>query len=269
MLLRQPLRCFPSFTARLLTPRLSPLALSVYPKLRRSESTVANSNTSSPHVTITPDQIVYRGPLTPTFKRIKAFSIGSLSLCITMAPVIFAVESNLPWSARAFLVGTAVGTSSASTLVIAWASRSYVTAMRVKTSPTDGEVQSTELTTLTMFLRPRITRVYDPLFLVPVDPPSSFAKLELPELVLLPPHLRDTLPAPGTEETVAETTDAQNRVLGRWIVRWGENGEGSCYAQGTVIRQFNVHMELLPQVTLTTETAVEEASAGPTISSTA
>jgi hypothetical protein len=78
--------------------------------------------------------------------------------------------------------------------------------------------------------------VYDPLFVVPIDPPSGFAKWELAQLVLLPPHLRDAPPAPGTEETVAETTDVQNRVLGRWVVRWGENGEGTCHEEGSVVR---------------------------------
>jgi hypothetical protein len=71
----------------------------------------------------------------------------------------------------------------------------------------------------------------------------------------------------GTQETVAETTDHTGKVIGRWIVTWGENGEGVCHEAGTVIRcvpecwlyvsafnsvsnscvfrYFNVHEELL------------------------
>ncbi|KAF8178681.1 hypothetical protein K438DRAFT_1844225 [Mycena galopus ATCC 62051] len=241
MLLRQSLRCFSSPSARLFAPHLLP-ALSLSPISRR-ESTVA----TFPHVSISPDNVVYRGPLTATFKRLKLFSLSSLTLCLTMAPVMFAIETNLPWTARVFLAGTAVGTSFVSTALIAWAGRSYVTALRFTKSPTNDAIEQAELTTLTLRLRPRITRVYDPLFVVPLDPPSGFAKWELAQLVLLPPHLRATLPAPGTEETVAETTDARNRVLGRWVVRWGENGEGACHEVGRVVRYFNVHEELLPR----------------------
>jgi len=50
---------------------------------------------------------------------------------------------------------------------------------------------------------------------------------------------------PGAEETVAETLDGSGRVLGRWIVTWAENGEGSCRAEGRVETHFNVHEELL------------------------
>ncbi|KAJ7270044.1 hypothetical protein B0H12DRAFT_822152 [Mycena haematopus] len=243
MLLRQSLRCFPVGSTRLFSPRL-PAVLAVHP-FSRSEATVA----TFPHVSISPDKVVYRGPLTATFKRLKVFSLSSLTLCLTMAPVMFAIETSLPFSARVFLAATAVGTSCVSTAVIAWAGRSYVTALRLTKSPTTDEIEQVELTTLTLRLRPRITRVFDPLFVVPIDPPSGFAKWELAQLVLLPPDMRATPPAPGTEETVAETTDAHNRVLGRWVVRWGENGEGACREEGRVVRYFNVHEELLPRFT--------------------
>lgn len=41
---------------------------------------------------------------------------------------------------------------------------------------------------------------------------------------------------PGQEETVAETMDKNGRVLGRWVVTWGEGGEGICHQVGSVIR---------------------------------
>ncbi|KAJ6491805.1 hypothetical protein C8R47DRAFT_926440, partial [Mycena vitilis] len=177
---------------------------------------------------------LYRGPMTATFKRLKVFSLSSLSLCITMAPLMFAVETNLPWSARAFLAATAIGTSTVSTALIAWAGRSYVTALRLTKTPANDAIEQLEITTLTLRLKPRITRVYDPLFVVRSERP--FAKWELADLVLLSPNLRATQPAPGQEETVAETTDAKGRVLGRWVVRWAENGEGACREEGRVVR---------------------------------
>ncbi|KAJ7503023.1 hypothetical protein B0H11DRAFT_1711404 [Mycena galericulata] len=158
-----------------------------------------------------------------------------------MAPLMFAVETNLPISARVCLAAIAVGTSSVSTALIAWVGRSYVTALRLTKAPSDNTIEQLEVTTLTLTLQPRITRVFDPTFVVPTTRP--FAKWELAQLVLLPPDLRNT--TAGQEETVAETVDAKGHVLGRWVVRWGEGGEGACHEVGTVVRYFNVHEELL------------------------
>jgi hypothetical protein len=41
---------------------------------------------------------------------------------------------------------------------------------------------------------------------------------------------------PGQEETVAETRDKDGNTLGRWVVTWGENGEGTCREIGHVVR---------------------------------
>jgi hypothetical protein len=87
---------------------------------------------------------------------------------------MFCIESNLPWSARAFLVGTAIGTSSVSTAVIAWAGRSYVTALRLTKSPKTDAVEQVELTTWNLLLQPRITRVRCA-FLHPLSPKLSIA----------------------------------------------------------------------------------------------
>jgi hypothetical protein len=73
--------------------------------------------------------------------------------------------------------------------------------------------------------------VYDPAFLG--DTSRAFARWELARSVQLPPEDAGGV-RPGEEETVAETLDAAGNVLGRWIVTWGENGEGSCRAEGYV-----------------------------------
>lgn len=41
---------------------------------------------------------------------------------------------------------------------------------------------------------------------------------------------------PGKEETVAETMDKTGAVVGRWIVKWEENGTGTCRQVGSVVR---------------------------------
>lgn len=157
MLPRRSLRCCPQQTR---FPFCKPRLLSAVHSIPRPESTLASPLTSDVHpVSVSPDKVLYQGPLTATFKRLKLFSLSSLSLSVSMAPLMFAVETNLPWSARAFLAGTAVSTSAVSTALIAWAGRSYVTALRVTKAPADDAIEQLEITTMTFRLRPRITRV--------------------------------------------------------------------------------------------------------------
>ncbi|KAF7323319.1 hypothetical protein HMN09_00112700 [Mycena chlorophos] len=226
--------------------RTRPLSFALFS--RRHETTAAS-------VSVQPDKVLYRGPLTNTFRRLKIFSLSSLSLVTTMAPLMFVVESNLPMTARAFLASTALATSGVSTSLIGWAGRSYVTTLRIAKNPKTDRVQEIEATTYTLTLQPRITKIYDPAFTTRCSRP--FAKWELLELVLLPSEMRSgsAAPTPGSEETVAETFDAKGNVVGRWIVRWGEGGEGNCRGEGQIIRYFNVHEELLPPVTEDTSTS--------------
>ena len=44
-------------------------------------------------------------------------------------------------------------------------------------------------------------------------------------------------PAPGEEETIAETMNQKGKIIGRWVVEWKENGLGVCHQVGHVIRQ--------------------------------
>jgi hypothetical protein len=193
--------------------------------------------------------LIYVGPLTQTFRRLKIFSLSSLVLASSLSPFIFIVESSLPSTARVALATTALATSGVSTALVAWCGRPYVTALRsLATTPspsTSSETQETttthshnenvpagiEMTTLTLTLSPLTTRVYDPTFLC--DTTRAFARWELARSVQLPPE--DAVGVrPGAEETVAETLGGAGNVLGRWIVTWGENGEGSCRAEGRV-----------------------------------
>ena len=86
-------------------------------------------------------------------------------------------------------------------------------------------------------MKPRITKVYDAGFLVPANRP--FATWELAEAFRMPPaeaeHERKHGLLPR-EETVAETFDFAGRVVGRWIVKWDENGAGSCREVGRIQR---------------------------------
>jgi len=220
-----------------------------------SLSTVSKAEAARPSSDYDDPTVTYVGPLTQTFRRLKIFSLSSLALAGTLSPFIFIVESSLPPTARVALAATALATSGVSTALVAWCGKPYVTTLRRLSSPTPTQQQQhtthshnenapagIELTTLTLALTPRTTRVYDPAFLG--DATRAFARWELAQSVLLPPEDAAAV-RPGEEETVAETLDSAGKVLGRWIVTWGENGEGSCRAEGRVQTHFNVHEELL------------------------
>lgn len=184
-------------------------------------------------------QVCYHGPLTQTFRRLKLFSLSSLALSSVMTPFIFIVESSLPISARLILAATALGTSSISTVLVGWAGAPYVVTLRRLLPAENGGIDGIEMTTLTLTLSKLTTRVYDTDFLV--DTRRPFAKWELPKEVQLPSPSEDATMAakagpPGEVETVAETLDSKNEVIGRWVVKWGEGGTGSCSAVGKVVR---------------------------------
>lgn len=200
--------------------------------------------------------VLYEGPLSTTFRRLKMFSLSSLSLSFAMAPIILTVTSTLPTQARIALAGTAVLTSGISTAMVAWAGRPYVVALRrlggaphtEGHTPNDHTPSHNELTpsgvefeTLTITMRTLRTRVYDPVFLA--DTRRPFAKWELAVIVQLPEaEAREV--QPGMEETVAETFDKDGKVMGSWIVKWGENGEGICRGQGWIVRYAGFYLLL-------------------------
>jgi len=238
----------------------SPATASLSTASTARNPTKSNDKDVDPGTDASSSSLIYVGPLTQTFRRLKIFSLSSLALASSLSPLIFIVESSLPSTARVALATTALATSGVSTALVAWCGRPYVTALRnlaTTTTPpphpspssTTSETQhrqqeqatthshnenvpaGIELTTLTLTLCPLTTRVYDPAFLC--DTTRAFARWELAKSVQLPPE--DAVGVrPGSKETVAETLGSAGNVLGRWIVTWGENGEGSCRAEGRV-----------------------------------
>lgn len=64
------------------------------------------------------------------------------------------------------------------------------------------------------------------------------AKWELADSIVVSPNKQELAarPLPGVEETVAETRDKNGTIIGRWVVKWGENGQGTCHQVGRVVR---------------------------------
>lgn len=62
--------------------------------------------------------LIYDAPLASTFRKLKIFSLSSLTLSCSMAPLIFIIESQIPVFARTCLAFLAVSTSGVSTGLI-------------------------------------------------------------------------------------------------------------------------------------------------------
>lgn len=111
------------------------------------------STNTSPSVE---EKRVYKAPLENSLYKIKIFSLSSLALSTTLSPVMFIVESSLPFVPRLALAATAIGTSALSTAVITYATKPYAVKFRTL-EPAEGG--ALEFTTYNAFLQPRITRV--------------------------------------------------------------------------------------------------------------
>ncbi|KAE9400636.1 hypothetical protein BT96DRAFT_764337, partial [Gymnopus androsaceus JB14] len=179
---------------------------------------------------------IYDAPLTTTFKRLKIFSLSSLALSCSFAPLIFIIESQLPFFARTCLAFMAVSTSGLSTAMIAWVTRPYVTTLRRIDPANNGGSKGIELVTAGWRLQPRITRIYDTGFLT--DTKRPFATWQLADELVLPSDDAKAVPA-SREETIAETFDGDGNLIGSWVVTWdaeGNNTVGNCRAVGKVVK---------------------------------
>lgn len=108
---------------------------------------------------VTEDPFVYHGPLTSAFRRLKLFSLGSFGLSVTLSPFIFIIDSAIPMNARIALAGIALGTSGLSTTLVAWCAKPYVTEMHRFRPDGAGSAEEVEMTTYTLALQPRFTKV--------------------------------------------------------------------------------------------------------------
>lgn len=215
---------------------------------RRNTYSASNSSIST--------NVVYQGPLSRAFRSLKIFSLTSLGLASALTPFMFVIDTSLPNIARAALAITAMSTSGISTALVGWCGQPYVTTIRtlgvsqdsaVKNSSGPQEAQTTsplegiQLETLSLTLKPRFTSVYDTSFLSETKRPM--AKWELAESVVVPQNPTEIGPGVPSEETIAETMDAQGRVLGRWIVSWNEDGtKGVCRGEGKIQKYVNASL---------------------------
>ncbi|KIM31537.1 hypothetical protein M408DRAFT_327714 [Serendipita vermifera MAFF 305830] len=189
----------------------------------------------------------YRGLYTDSYKKLKAFSLASLTLATMVTPFMFLIESSIPAGGKAILGITAMSTSSLSTALIAWAGSSYVTGLRV-----DDGGRRLEFTTTTIFLRNIKTVVYDPMFLEPAE--EYFIKVRLRRSIRIPMaevERQGMALSDGQEETVAESLDPSGNVKGWWAVRWRREGEagfvGECREVGKIRSGFNIDPDVIRQ----------------------
>ncbi|KNE69012.1 hypothetical protein AMAG_13886 [Allomyces macrogynus ATCC 38327] len=101
------------------------------------------STKSAPLVT------VYEGPLARTVRVMKLFSISSLAATYAMAPLVFYVDVSdlISDSVKAIMIGTAMVFSTASTSLIHWCLKSYVTRIHVRALPAAEAARAHETVT--------------------------------------------------------------------------------------------------------------------------
>jgi hypothetical protein len=126
----------------------------------QSDLTLQSSAAKCTAQHVTEDPFVYHGPLTVAFRRLKLFSLASFGFSSMLSPFMFLVESSIPMNARFALAGIAVGTSGLSTGLVSWCAKPYVTKMRRFRPDNVGSAEELELTTSTLLLRQRFTKVY-------------------------------------------------------------------------------------------------------------
>lgn len=68
-----------------------------------------------------------------------------------------------------------------------------------------------------------------------IETQRPLAKWELAREITLSRNSSES--EPGQEETIAETMNHKGEIIGRWVVKWKENGVGVCHKVGHVIRQ--------------------------------
>lgn len=193
-------------------------------------------------------QIIYTGPLSRTFRNLKLFSLSSFGIATALTPFMFIVDTQLPFMARVSLASIAMLTSGLSTGLVAWCGHPYVTSIRALAVGTAGgsatdqpgsssasepqsHIEGIQMETMTLALRQRFTTVYDPSFLVETRRP--LATWELAERVAVGAEVQRG----ADEETIAETSDPNGNIIGRWVVKWSKDGrEGTCNATGKVQR---------------------------------
>ncbi|CAL1711396.1 unnamed protein product [Somion occarium] len=227
------------------------------PKIMPELSTVTEKDepvprTQSPNH---PEELVYHGLLRNNIRAMKLWTSSSLMSCVVLTPVLLFMEIIPPIGVLA-MAGTFLTAYGAAASMVSWCGGPYVFTLRWL--PTNyahdqngtgtKEPQVVEITTMSLTLNQRITRVYDTAFLLPTIRP--FATWELAEFFRLSPHEVEARKAKGVlpgKEVIAETLDKKGVVIGKWVVHWNENGSGACEEQGRVSRYFKVHEELLPR----------------------
>lgn len=184
-------------------------------------SVVGHKILSSRRLLSTAGKIIYTSPAEKPVRLLKLFCVSGTAVTFAAAPLLMLIDSSLPMVARVTALAFATFGTGSTTVFVARYFSGYVSSIYK-----DADTGDLVFSTSTLFLRPRLTTVYDKSFLVPSDRPG--AKFALAE------HVNGT-GADGAEETIAQTTDADGRVLGRWIVRW-DKGIGRCRAAGNVVR---------------------------------
>jgi hypothetical protein len=244
-------------------------------------ATIAAADSTEAHLPPTSILASYKAPLAKTFIRLKMFSLGSLTLVSALCPVLMLAPSSIGLAGRIGLCITALATSGASTALIAWIGKPYVSEMQLLSgqytreqlvrdlpegdaelhalAKTRSDKPAIQVLTTNWRLEKLQTTIYEPGLIRPTSRPFATWELPItpPSLAMSPgKHSQEAQQQQTLTKLVAVTRSAKSgKVVGRWWARWsrdtltkGEDGwksDGQCREEGKVLRHFSIHEDLL------------------------
>ena len=242
-----PLRCFRSYQFLIRAPihRPSPVLASIHSRKFHHQTPLYDNLKVHPRTPPLPSsfppptanwkpsgQPEYVGPSNTIIRIHKTLHMSMMAGAVLGSPYILQSVSEFPPAFQVGILGTTAAVWGVITLYIMMSTGPYVAYLRWLPHTGKGP-EPIEMVTFTWNLRRRTTRVYNPAFLIDADKPFTVWKLA--RRFRLPPFVAHIV-TPGDEEVVAETFDRSGKVIGSWIVTWGDDGQGYCRSEGTIQR---------------------------------
>lgn len=225
------------------------------PPFRRTYASSAGAPVAeAPSTTSGSVVATYEAPLGKTFRRLKTFSLSSLTIASLATPALLLAPGEYTLFARSSMAITALSTSGLSTALIAFLGGPYVATMRLVELPSpaaEGEEETEprhviELDTYSWRLQKITTTIYEPSLLRPTERPFATWEVAVAgaqiKAVLQLPRNADGQPILITQSRYAKSGEVRGSFV---LSQQKEEGIAKVEAVGYPLRHFQVHEELL------------------------
>jgi hypothetical protein len=191
------------------------------------------------------------------FRRLKLFSLTTLSLSIGLTPALLLAPGTMPLSARLGVSGAVLATSASATGLIAFVGGPYASHMQLLAPTATRKSHAIELDTYSWRMQPLRTTIFDPSVIRPTERPFATWEVSLAAPASVP--IADASEGAALPERIlAETRNLKTgALLGRFVARYsrdaltrteqGWKADGVIVQEGQPLRHFQVHEELLDE----------------------